>query len=139
MQQGVETFDMVEVWTRIVENLGDRLAGPISFRFILQPVVAAIFAIVSGLEDAKLGRTPYLWAIVTEPANRAALIKDGWTRIGKVFLVALALDLIYQIVVLQVYPGEALIVAFLLAVIPYVILRGLVNRTAGILGRGRHV
>jgi hypothetical protein len=139
MQQGVEALDMLEVWTRIVENLGDRLAGPMSFRFILQPIVAAAFAIVAGLEDARLGRTPYLWALLTEPANRAALIKDGWTRVGKVFLVALALDLIYQIVVLQVYPGEALIVAFLLAVIPYVLLRGLANRTASILGRGRHV
>ena len=72
-----------------------------SFRFVLQPVVAAIFAIIAGLEDARLGRRPYLWAILTEPANRAALVKEGWTRIGKVFLVAILLDLLYQVVVLR--------------------------------------
>jgi hypothetical protein len=128
---------MGEVLSRIVENLGDRLGGPMSFRFVLQPVVAAIFAIISGLEDARLGRRPYLWAILTEPANRAALVKEGWTRIGKVFLVAILLDLVYQVVVLEVYPGEALIVAVLLAVAPYVILRGVVTRAAGMLQGGR--
>src|ERR1700758_4373737 len=101
---------MGEVLSRIVENLGDRLGGPMSFRFVLQPVVAAIFAIISGLKDARLGRRPHLGAILTERANRAALVKEGWTRIGKVFLVAILLDLVYQVVVLEVYPGEALIV-----------------------------
>ena len=128
---------MGEVLSRIVENLGDRLGGPMSFRFVLQPVVAAIFAIISGLEDARLGRRPYLWAILTEPANRAALVKKGWTRIGKVFLVAILLDLVYQVVILEVYPGEALIVAVLLAIVPYVVLRGVVTRAAGMLKGGR--
>jgi hypothetical protein len=128
---------MTEFWTRIAENLSDRLGGPMSFRFVLQPIVAAIFAIVAGLQDARLGRSPYLWAILTEPANRASLIRDGWKRIGKVFIVAVVLDLIYQIVVLEVYPGEAIIVALLLAIIPYVVLRGVVTRVAGILTRGK--
>lgn len=58
---------MTETWLRILENLGDRIGGPISFRFILQPIVAAILAIVSGWQDAKHGRSPYLWAILTQP------------------------------------------------------------------------
>jgi hypothetical protein len=128
---------MGEVLSRIVENLGDRLGGPMNFRFVLQPVVAAIFAITSGLEDARLGRRPYLWAILTEPANRAALVKEGWTRIGKAFLVATLLDLVYQVVVLEVYPGEAIIVAVLLAIIPYVALRGIVTRVAETLPEAR--
>jgi hypothetical protein len=128
---------MTEIWPRIVENLGDRLVGPMSFRFILQPVVASIFAVVSGLQDARLGRPPYLWSVLTAPANRASLIREGWTRIGKVFLVAIVLDLIYQVMVLEVYPGEALIVAVLLAIIPYAVLRGAVTRVAGFLTGGR--
>lgn len=57
------------------------------------------------------------------------MIKDGWKSIGKVFLLALALDVVYQIIVLRfVYPGEAVIVAFVLAIVPYLILRGLVTR-----------
>jgi len=118
------------VLARILENLADRLTGPMSFRFILQPVVACVFAVIAGLQDARLGKPPYLWAMFTEPANRAALIKDGWTRIGKVFLVAIVLDLVYQVVVLEVFPGEALIVAVLLAIAPYVVVRGVVNRIA---------
>jgi hypothetical protein len=41
------------------------------------------------------------------------------------------LDVIYQIIVQRfVYPGEALITAFILAIVPYLILRGLVTRIA---------
>jgi hypothetical protein len=134
----MKALEAAEAWIRIAENLGDRVGGPMSFRLILQPVVASIFAIVSGLNDAKLGRSPYLWALLTEPANRAALIKDAWNRIGKVFIVALVLDLLYQVIVLEVYPGEAIIVAFLLAIIPYVVLRGVVTRVAGILNGGKN-
>jgi hypothetical protein len=54
-----------------------------------------------------------------------------------VFLVAVLLDLVYQVVVLEVYPGEALIVAVLLAIVPYVIVRGVVTRAAKKLKGGR--
>ena len=127
----------MKVLARVLENLADRLTGPVSFRFILQPLVAAAFAIVAGLQDARLGRPPYLWAILTERANRAALVKDGWDQIGKVFVVAILLDLVYQVVVLEIYPGEALIVAVLLAIVPYAVLRGVVTRIAGMLGGRR--
>lgn len=128
---------MMEAWLRIVENLGDRLGGPINFRFILQPIVAAIFAIVSGWQDAKNGRSPYLWAIFTQPTNRAALIKDGWKRVAKVVVVALVLDLVYQFIVTDVHPGEAIIVAVLIVILPYVILRGVTTRILTLFGIGK--
>ena len=91
--------------------------------------MASIFAIRSGLKDAKAGNPPYFWTLLSDPAQRAAMIKDGWKSVGKVFLLALALDVVYQIIVERfVYPGEALIVAFVLAIVPYLILRGLVTR-----------
>ena len=44
---------------------------------------------------------------------------------------ALALDVVYQVIVQRfVYPGEAIIVAFALAILPYLILRGVVTRIA---------
>ena len=52
------------------------------------------------------------------------------------FLVAILLDLIYQVVVLEVYPGEAIIVAVLLVIAPYTILRGVVTRAAELLKGG---
>lgn len=122
---------MDDLWMRIAENLNDRVSGPMKFRLFLQPVMASIFAILSGLKDAKSGKPPYFWALVTEPGHRADMIKDGWKSVGKVFVLALILDVVYQIIVLRfVYPGEAVLVAFLLAIVPYLILRGLVTRIA---------
>jgi hypothetical protein len=120
---------MEDIWMRIVENLTDRVSGPLKFRFLLQPAMASIFAILSGLKDARTGKPPYFWALVTDPAHRVDMLKDGWKSVGKVFVLALALDVVYQIIVLRfVYPGEAIIVAFVLAIVPYLILRGLVTR-----------
>lgn len=51
--------------------------------------------------------------------------------IGRLLLLALAIDVVYQIIVLRfVYVGEAIIVALVLAIAPYLILRGLVRRAA---------
>jgi len=59
------------------------------------------------------------------------MLKDGWKSVGKVFVLAVFLDVVYQLKVLHiVYPGEVLIVALTLAIVPYLILRGLVNRLA---------
>ena len=120
---------MDDIWMRVMENMADRVSGPMKFRLLLQPIMASIFAIRSGLKDAKAGNPPYFWTLLGDPAQRAVMIKDGWKSVGKVFLFALALDVVYQIVVERfVYPGEALIVAFVLAIVPYLILRGLVTR-----------
>ena len=59
------------------------------------------------------------------------MLRDGWKSVGKVFVLALVLDAVYQVMVLRfVYPGEALVVALLLAIVPYLVLRGLVTRLA---------
>jgi hypothetical protein len=122
---------MDEVWMRIVENLSDRVTGPMKFRLLLQPVMASIFAIMAGLADAKAGKPPYFWALVTHPQHRRDMLKDGWKSVGKVFMLAIVLDCVYQVIVQRfVYPGEALIVAFILAIVPYLLLRGLVTRIA---------
>jgi len=122
---------MDPLWTRIVDDLADRVTGPMKFRLVLQPIMAAIFAIRSGLADARAGKPPYFWALVSDPGQRADMIKDGWKSVGKVFVLALVLDVVYQIIVQHfVYPGEAIIVAFVLAIVPYLILRGLVTRLA---------
>jgi len=123
---------MDEILTRILGDLGDRITGPMKFRLVLQPLMAAIFAIRSGLADAKAGRPPYFWALFTDPGHRAEMMESGWKSVGKVFVLALALDVVYQIIAIRfVYPGEAIIVAVLLAIVPYLFLRGAVTRIAG--------
>jgi hypothetical protein len=120
---------MSGIWMRIVENLGERISGPMKFRVFLQPVMAAFFAIRSGLKDARTGQPAYFWSLVTDPASRGRMLEDGWKSVGKVFVLALVLDVVYQVIVQRfVYPGEVLIVAILLAIVPYLVLRGLVTR-----------
>lgn len=122
---------MDDIWIRIMENMADRIGGPLKFRLLIQPLMAVIFAVRSGLLDARLGKPPYFWALATRPDHRVDMLKDGWKSIGKVFVFALILDVVYQIIALRfVYPGEAIIVSFVLAIVPYLILRGLVTRIA---------
>jgi hypothetical protein len=123
---------MDDILTRIMGDMASRVTGPMKFRLVLQPLMASIFAIRSGLADAKAGRPPYFWALFTDPAHRDEMLKDGWKAVGKIFVLALVLDVIYQIIAVRmVYPGEAIIVAFLLAIVPYLLLRGAVTRFAG--------
>jgi hypothetical protein len=120
-----------DLLNRLFENLLDRLSGPMKFRLILQPLMAIIFAIRSGIRDAREGRPAYFWAIFTDPANRRDMLRDGWKSVGKVFIFAIIMDLIYQLIVFRwFYPGEALLVAAMLAIIPYLFIRGPVNRIA---------
>lgn len=120
---------MDELLARIWENLMGRITGPMSFRLVLQPAVATFLAIRAGLQDARTGNLPYTWAVLTDPAHRRDRMREGWKTVAKVFVAAVAIDLVYQLIVLRwIYPGEALIVAFLLACVPYLLLRGVVNR-----------
>ena len=58
------------------------------------------------------------------------MLEDGWKSVGKVFVLALVLDVVYQIIVMRfVYAGEAFVTAVTLAIVPYLIVRGLVTRS----------
>ncbi len=119
------------MWARVASQLLARVSGPMKFRLVLQPCMAAFFAIRSGLADAKAGKSPYFWSLLLDSGQRKNIAKDGWKSVGRVFMLALVLDGVYQIIELHfVYPGEAVIVAFVLAILPYLILRGLATRLA---------
>jgi hypothetical protein len=101
------------------------------FRLVLQPAMSAFFAIRGDLADAKKDNPPYFWALLWDPAQRSYMLKDGWKHIGRIFILGLAIDVVYQIIELRfVYVGAAIIVAVVLAILPYLILRGLVTRVA---------
>jgi hypothetical protein len=58
-------------------------------------------------------------------------LNQGWKDIGKLFVIALILDAIYQLIVHRgAYVGEMLITATILAIVPYILIRGPVNRIA---------
>jgi hypothetical protein len=122
---------MEDVFARIAANLVERVSGPMNLRLLLQPTMATIFAVLAGLKDAKAGKPAYFWALATDPAHRAEMLRDGWKGVSKVFVLAILLDVIYQFVVQRfVYPGEAILVALILAIVPYLLFRGPVNRLA---------
>jgi hypothetical protein len=122
---------MDELYDWVLKNLIGRVDGPLKFRLILQPIMATLFAVRAGLQDARAGRVPYFWAIFTEPAHRGELLREGWQAVAKVFILAAVMDVIYQYLVLGwIYPLAALFVAFILAFVPYLLLRGPVNRLA---------
>jgi hypothetical protein len=122
---------MEELIMRGWEGLLSRVGGPMTFRLILQPLMATVLAVRAGLKDAHEGRPPYLWTLLTEPGQRVDLLREGWRSIARVFILAMVVDLIYEWVVGRLfYPLETLIVAIVLAVVPYLVLRGPVNRIA---------
>ena len=113
------------------EMLIGRWYGPLSFRLLVQPTVAAILGIRAGLADARAGRAAYGWSVLTHSGNRLRLIRDGWKDVAKLFLVALVLDVVYQIIVLErLYPGHTILIAATLALPSYFIVRGPTNRIA---------
>jgi hypothetical protein len=82
--------------SRIVGDLAGRVSGPMKFRFVLQPLMAAFFAVRSGLKDAKDSRPPYFWALFTDAQHRADMLRDGWKSVGRVFLLGVVLDAVYH-------------------------------------------
>lgn len=70
-----------------------------AFRLILQPVAAAFLAIRSGLSDARLGRPAYGWAMLSDSVHRRDLFQEGSKEITKVFVVAVIIDLVYEVIV----------------------------------------
>ncbi len=105
--------------------------GPMSFRLVVQPLVSSLLAIRSGLRDAREGQPPFLWAALFHRGQRRALLRHGWKDVGRVFLVTIVLDVIYQLICFRwVYPLQVVIVAIVLAFVPYLVLRGITNRIA---------
>jgi hypothetical protein len=123
--------EIKEILTRFWDQLIAQPSGPLAFRLILQPIMAAILAILDGLKDARAGRPLYTWTILTDPAHRASYLREGLKRVCRVIIFALVMDAIYQFIVLRwFYPGEALVTAFVLAVLPYLLIRGPAARIA---------
>ena len=100
-------------------QLFGRFDGPLNLRLILQPTIAAIFGYLDGAKDARAGAPPYFWSVATVSVEeRRTLIKHGWARIGKVFILAFALDCAFQFAVhksIAILP--AVLIASILAIL----------------------
>ena len=120
-----------EVLSRIWQNMLDRPGGPFVFRFVLQPIMATAAALRAGIHDARIGRTPFLWTVLTDPSQRRGRLDEALIATSRIVLLGLAIDTIYQFIEFDSFhPAEAVIIALLLAFLPYLVLRGLVTRIA---------
>jgi len=124
---GITMENMLRIW----RNVMARPSATLSFRFILQPTIAVITAINDGLKDARRGRSPFVRAILKEPAQRKLRLNEGLNATARILLLGIAVDIIYQLIEFErFYPIESLLIALLLAFIPYCIVRGLVVRVS---------
>ena len=122
---------MDHLLTNIWEGVIARVTGPMKFRIVLQPVMAIFLAVRGGLKDAREGQPPYFWGLFTDHNERERMLKDGWKSVSRVFILGVVMDVIYQIIETRtVRPLDALLVAFVLAIVPYLIFRGPINRIA---------
>ena len=117
--------------SRGVEQLVGRASGPLQFRLVVMPTVVTLLAVRAGLRDARAGEPAFLWGIISDPGRRRQRILAAWKDITKIFIVAIVLDTVYQVMVLRAfYVVQALIVAVACAIVPYVLFRGPATRLA---------
>jgi hypothetical protein len=120
---------MEDLFARFWDDIVGRVGGPMTFRLLLQPLVAATLGLRAGLRDARAGKPPFLWTVATDGSLRRDLVKDGWRDVAKVFVFAVVLDCVYQLLVLRwLHPLQAVLVASTLALVPYLLTRGPVCR-----------
>src|SRR5215471_21020747 len=122
---GVSLKVAEQFWHDLVE----RPDGPMRFRFVLQPLMAAIVAIRDGLKDARSGRSPYFATVLGNPKERAGRLRHGLNATARIIALGLVMDVIYQAIVFKTfYPDQALVVALVLAFVPYLIIRSVIAR-----------
>ena len=120
-----------ETHTRLWRDVIDRSSGPMTFRFFLQPAMATIAALHDGIRDARSGRAPFLPTLLHDKVGRSRAISEELDSTSRIILLGFGMDAIYQWRVLGTfYPGEAVVITLILAVLPYVLLRGPINRIA---------
>jgi hypothetical protein len=122
---------MDDLLARLSSDLFGRLDGPFSFRFVLQPLMAVIYAARDGIADARKGRPPYFWSFLTREDGRWDLLHEGEKAVARVIALGIVMEVIYQLMVFRwIYPFELIVVVLVLAFVPYLLLRGPINRLA---------
>jgi hypothetical protein len=117
-----------EVNQRFWEDIFARTQGPMTFRFYLQPMMAAIAALLDGIKDTRFGHKSFFWTAAGDPTTQHGRLRGGVESTARIVLLGLSMDVIYQHKVLHTfYPVEAVLMAILLAVVPYFIFRWIVE------------
>lgn len=116
---------ILTAWQHGFDQFVGRLNGPLNFRLVVMPTVVTVLALRAAWKDHRDGRPAFLGLLIKDPAERNRLFQQGLRNIGRIFIVAIVLDIAYQLLVFRwVYPGMVLVVAVVCAIVPYVLVRG---------------
>ena len=116
---------ILEMLSRGFEQLLGRASGPLYLRLITTPAVVIFLAVRAGLRDAREGKQTFFWSILTNPTERQQLLRSALKDIGRISIVAIVIDAVYQVVAFRAfYIVQALIVVVVCAILPYLLIRG---------------
>lgn len=120
----ITPVQMEEILSRVGEDLANRIGGPMTFRFMLQPAVALFLGFRDGLRFGRAGTPILRWGRGRRrvPGIDLSVIGLMWRSVRALLFIALTLDLIYQVVVQGwFYPGETVIVGVAITLVPYLL------------------
>ncbi len=116
---------------QFLEDMAARLTGPMSFRFIVQPVVAIILGVRDGIMDSRAGTPPFIFDLLAHPKNRGRSLKSALSRLLVPIIVGTLLDAIAQYLIFKrIHPLPAVMVGAFVMGVPYSLARGVANRIA---------
>jgi hypothetical protein len=120
-----------EVHERFWSDVFGRMHGPMTLRFYSQPTLAFVAALKDGVKDARLGHKAFFWTALWDPTQPRGRLRQGLMSTSQMALIGFAMDVVYQFKVFdRFYPVEAVMMVLLLAVIPYFVLRWIVEQVA---------
>lgn len=130
----MDTFETGRIYLlskQFITELPQRFTDPGRVRFILQPAIAILLGCRAGWADARTGRLPFLYALITDAANRKALLRDWLSAVRDLLAMGVSLDAVAQLLIYkQVHPGAAVVIGPVLICLPYAMARALANRLA---------
>ena len=121
----------LQVQQRFWSDIFGRIYGPMSFRFLLQPAMAFIASVPDGIADARQGHSSFFWTKPLDRTVQRGRLRQGLFSTARVLFLGIIMDVIYQLREFdQFYPAEAVIMAVLIALIPYFVFRWLIQHFA---------
>ncbi len=120
---------MEDLAQRVVEGVVERLTGPMSLRFFVQPAVALILGWRDGRLDAKAGSRPFVFALISKPQHRKAALRSALATLITPIAVGTIMDAIAQYLIFErILLSVALLVGTFVMGVPYALSRGVTTR-----------
>ncbi len=120
-----------EVWHRQWQDLTGRPADRCRSASSCSPSWRASPRYMTASAMRALAARPFSGPFLRTQRNAQGACKGGLVSTARIILLGLGMDTIYQLKELgRFYPGEAVIIALALAFVPYLLLRGPINRIA---------